>query len=800
MAGILAAYVSTTTFTVTGDQTAEFNEGRRVRATCTGGYKYGTVSSSSYSSSTTVILTATSDDLNSGLSKVFYGIQSDAIGSIPIHKHDTTEGEGGVISFAADLTTLSGVLQTNIDGKADTVHTHDDRYYTETEVDVLIATVSGVTEHDELNNLDYASAGHTGFQPSGDYLTDAEFTTYSGTLQTQIDGKSDTGHTHDDRYYTESEVDTISGSLNTKIDGKADTVHTHDDRYYTETEIDGIITTISGKLDDHDELNNLDYASAGHTGFQPAGDYVTDTEMTTISGNIVSQIPTTAAEIIYDGDETVEHILDDTINAGILHAITVTDEGGINISWTSGKIWNPITDAAVTTDAQVSTACTDNTINYLYWDRSGGGTALTLSITPPNISDGDTRVAAIYVQHADIWEIGTRTTICCREIEMSDMLSGVFSSIVESGLVVSEHAGDGAFDVDMTAGVWWHNGHDKHTVSAIDSTVSGTGITRWYHDGSGNWIDDTSSQINAAQYDTGTALASTVANKYYRSCFFLVNSDLHWVYPTVGYATVAQAIAGPNVVLPTAFRNMPRSTALVLKGDAVALPAAGTDRWIDVRPILGAAGSGGTISDHGDLAGLDGDDHLQYLLTTDATSRANFVTKWGDLTDNGDTTIHIHDTRYYTESEVDTISGSLNDKIDAKDNYTSWSFAVDGVTKDAVTSADILNFVSGDNITITRSADDEITISGSGGGGSGGRTQDLGGDTVSSGTNSVTISFAEAEDDTDYFILSTLVNTTDATPSIYNYIITDTTVNGFTATFGGDMDSANYELHWSIVR
>jgi hypothetical protein len=61
---------------------------------------------------------------------------------------------------------------------------------------------------------------------------------------------------------------------------------------------------------------------------------------------------------------------------------------------------------------------------------------------------------------------------------------------------------------------------------------------------------------------------------------------------------------------------------------------------------------------------------------------------------------------------VDTISGSLQTNIDGKDAYTSWNFAVDGVTKDAITSGDVLNFVGGDNIAVTRSADDEITISG----------------------------------------------------------------------------------------
>lgn len=61
----------------------------------------------------------------------------------------------------------------------DFAHTHDDRYYTETEID------------------------------------------------SKLNGKSNTGHTHDDRYYTESEI-------NTKLAGKSDTSHSHSTHLTTE--------------------------------------------------------------------------------------------------------------------------------------------------------------------------------------------------------------------------------------------------------------------------------------------------------------------------------------------------------------------------------------------------------------------------------------------------------------------------------------------------------------------------------------------------------------------------------------
>ncbi|MCK4529384.1 hypothetical protein KAW18_18625, partial [candidate division WOR-3 bacterium] len=248
-------------------------------------------------------------------------------GNTTLHIHD------GRYYTESEIDTISGTLQTDIDGKANTSHNHtstditDFNEATDDRVNNLLVggdnitltyddnvntlTISGsagnggVSNHSSLTELDYASAGHTGFQPAGDYATDSELTTLSGNLQTNIDGKSDTSHLHDDRYYTESEIDTISGSLNT---AKSDVGHSHTESdisdldKYTQAEVDGLITTISGKLDDHNEMNNLDYASSGHTGFQPSGDYATDSELTSTSGVLQTDI---------DGKSNTGHTHDD---------------------------------------------------------------------------------------------------------------------------------------------------------------------------------------------------------------------------------------------------------------------------------------------------------------------------------------------------------------------------------------------------------------------------------------------------------------------------------------------------------
>lgn len=67
--------------------------------------------------------------------------------------------------------------------KANSSHNHDDRYYTET----------------EINNA--------------------------------LSSKANSVHAHDDKYYTKTEV-------NNSLGGKANNGHTHDDRYYTESEAD----------------------------------------------------------------------------------------------------------------------------------------------------------------------------------------------------------------------------------------------------------------------------------------------------------------------------------------------------------------------------------------------------------------------------------------------------------------------------------------------------------------------------------------------------------------------------------
>ena len=107
--------------------------------------------------------------------------------SLPLHwTKETDTFKYGVISAANtitwhevattdDLVAEVNALTTKINGKANSSHTHDDRYFTESEI------------NSKLN-----------------------------TLTTKINGKANSSHTHDDRYFTESEINSKFDTINNK--------------------------------------------------------------------------------------------------------------------------------------------------------------------------------------------------------------------------------------------------------------------------------------------------------------------------------------------------------------------------------------------------------------------------------------------------------------------------------------------------------------------------------------------------------------------------------------------------------
>ncbi len=112
-------------------------------------------------------------------------------------------------------------LQSSLDGKSPTSHTHDDRYYTESEMNTKLNGKANSSHSHSISNIT--------------------------NLQSALDSKSATGHNHDERYYTETE-------MNKKLNGKADSSHTHSIRD---------VTNLQSKLDTIPSLTSTSIPVSG---------------------------------------------------------------------------------------------------------------------------------------------------------------------------------------------------------------------------------------------------------------------------------------------------------------------------------------------------------------------------------------------------------------------------------------------------------------------------------------------------------------------------------------------------------
>jgi len=101
-----ATYISTNSFSVLEDRTAEFIENRRLKIDCgVDGLKYATVVSSSFSTLTTVVIDESI--LTSNLVDVLYSVvKSGADGNLPNHYHSSVEGDGGPINIELSFVDL----------------------------------------------------------------------------------------------------------------------------------------------------------------------------------------------------------------------------------------------------------------------------------------------------------------------------------------------------------------------------------------------------------------------------------------------------------------------------------------------------------------------------------------------------------------------------------------------------------------------------------------------------------------------------------------------------------------------
>ena len=242
-------------------------------------------------------------------------------------------------------------LQTAINGKAASSHTHDDRYYTESEINTKVTNLQAEIDADVKVEADRAKAAEQDLQANIDKKANKSHGNHVPATQTASNkvflrndntwatvtpaniGASATGHTHDDKYYTEAEIDAKITTLNNSINGKAPMSHSHGDLYYTEDEIDDKVADLQAEID-ADVLtetnrakgieNALDAAikTKADSGHLHDGRYYTEAEVDEIVEGIQAEID---ADVKVEADRakgvenTLQANIDKKANSGHTH-------------------------------------------------------------------------------------------------------------------------------------------------------------------------------------------------------------------------------------------------------------------------------------------------------------------------------------------------------------------------------------------------------------------------------------------------------------------------------------------------
>lgn len=118
-----------------------------------------------------------------------------------------------------------GALEQAIDGKASSSHTHDDRYYTETEIDTKLSAKADSSHTHTIANVTNLQSALDGKVPTSRTINGKALTA-NVTLSASDVGAATASHNHNDVYYTQTQLDT-------KLASKSDTTHNHDSAYDT---------------------------------------------------------------------------------------------------------------------------------------------------------------------------------------------------------------------------------------------------------------------------------------------------------------------------------------------------------------------------------------------------------------------------------------------------------------------------------------------------------------------------------------------------------------------------------------
>jgi hypothetical protein len=338
-----ATYASATSFTIAGvDVTSFYHADRRIKITATTpGTIYGTISSSTFSTDTTVNVTWDSGNLsNEAIDNVYIGAISKTNTSIPGGVIGTTQlADGSVttVKIAADAVTGAKIADDSIDSE----------HYVDGSIDTIHIASAQVTA-DKI-----ATSAVTTAKINADAITSAKIADEQIDSEHYVDGSIDTVHIADSQI-TVDKMAANSVDSDQYVDGSIDTAHIADSQITSAKIVDGTIVNAdinaSAAIDAtkiHDgSVSNAEFAyvngvtSAIQTQIdaKAATTYV-DNAVAGLRTRIIAECASTANVVISSALEAGDVIDGVTLVAGdrvLLKDQSTATENGLYIAVASG--------------------------------------------------------------------------------------------------------------------------------------------------------------------------------------------------------------------------------------------------------------------------------------------------------------------------------------------------------------------------------------------------------------------------------------------------------------------------------
>jgi hypothetical protein len=359
---------------------------------------------------------------------------------------------------------------------------------------------------------------------------------------------------------------------------------------------------------------------------------------------------------------------------GLINGGNITVSSGLTASVASGfgylaDFSNP--DIIKRIDWNTSTInLTPNSNNYIYFNDNS---ILSAAGSEPAI-DSNIVLGRVVTNNTDIEFIDDSPYIATHMASCLSLFNrAALGPVYQDGSIVTENVTP--FKLDITAGTYFYS-ENKYTPTS-GSQIS---FVRYYQSASVYNRETTTTIVPDGLYNSGSQLIPMSASYYTKHSLYLVGQDVNEKYfLLIGqnqYATLVEAEDATLPTPPSYFNDgvVPVASIYVQSGSA------NITQIQDIRPVIGFRAAGVNASSvHGNLLGLEQDDHTQYLLVNGNRAMVGNLNLGGNDITNVDSIT------------ANTIIGSIN--------------ATNGVVSG---SAQVINILSSLN-SYTSSTDTKLT-------------------------------------------------------------------------------------------